>query len=262
MSLYDITAIEQITELQAKNKKCILFFWAAWQEASKLGGPLQSVFQALSQKHGESSKSPVLFLRVEAENVPECSEKYGITVVPSFIAVNGNNVVDRLEGANPKDLSKLVAQLQSAGPDTVFKAVESAAAAATTTAQAPAAVSAAAPKAEPEAEPVNTEELVARIKSIIGQSPVVLFMKGEPTAPRCGFSRQMCEILRENQVEFSHFDILTDQDIRSQLKLYSDWPTYPQLYVNGEFTGGLDIIKEIKAGAGEDKGEFRAQIGL
>jgi len=257
MSLFDITSIEQIAELQQKNAKCVLFFWAAWQEASKLGGPLQSVFQALSQKHGESSKNPVLFLRVEAENVPECSEKYGITVVPSFIALNGSKVVGKLEGANPKDLSKLVSLLQedvndgsapSAAPVSVFQAT------------APAAVPA--PSPQPEPEPVNTEELVARIKTIIGQSTVVLFMKGEPTAPRCGFSRQICEILRDNEVEFSHFDILTDQDIRSQLKLYSDWPTYPQLYVNSEFTGGLDIIKEIKAAAGDSKESFKEQIGL
>lgn len=259
MSLYDITSIEQIAELQTKNPKCILFFWAAWQEASKLGGPLQSVFQALSQKHGVASKNPVLFLRIEAENVPDCSEKYGITVVPSFVALNGNNVMgDKLEGANPKDLSRLVAQLQEhvddgsvsspAPPVSVFVTPEPVSVSTTSV-----------PAPEPK---VDTEELVARIKTIIGQSKVVLFMKGEPTAPRCGFSRQMCEILKENEVEFAHFDILTDQDIRSQLKLYSDWPTYPQLYVNGEFTGGLDIIKEIKAGAGDSKESFREQIGL
>jgi len=70
-------------------------------------------------------------------------------------------------------------------------------------------------------------------------------MKGEPSAPRCGFSRQIVEILNQTGVPFSHFDVLSDEEIRQGLKKYSDWPTYPQLYVKGELLGGLDIIKEM-----------------
>ena len=73
----------------------------------------------------------------------------------------------------------------------------------------------------------------------------MLFMKGEPDAPRCGFSRQIIGILNQTGVSYSHFDILSDNDIRQGLKKYSDWPTYPQLYVKSELIGGLDIVKEM-----------------
>ncbi|KAF5112909.1 hypothetical protein DV495_005203, partial [Geotrichum candidum] len=73
---------------------------------------------------------------------------------------------------------------------------------------------------------------------------VMLFMKGTPASPQCGFSRQLVAILREHQVRFGFFDILKDNSVRQGLKTFSDWPTFPQLYINGELQGGLDIIRE------------------
>ena len=84
----------------------------------------------------------------------------------------------------------------------------------------------------------------------------MLFMKGSPDAPKCGFSRQIVEILTSNNIPFASFDILTDETVRAGLKTYSDWPTFPQLYVTGEFVGGLDIIKEIAHG-----GDLKTQLG-
>ena len=77
------------------------------------------------------------------------------------------------------------------------------------------------------------------------QSPVMLFMKGNPEEPRCGFSRKVVAALEETGAPFGHFDILSDDDVRQGLKKFSDWPTYPQLYVNGELLGGCDIILEM-----------------
>lgn len=65
-------------------------------------------------------------------------------------------------------------------------------------------------------------------------APVTIFMKGEPQQPRCGFSRKAIELLSKHKVKFAHFDILTDNDVREGLKKYSNWPSYPQLYVKGE----------------------------
>ena len=73
----------------------------------------------------------------------------------------------------------------------------------------------------------------------------MLFMKGIPTAPRCGFSRQAVELLETHKVPFGSFDILSDDTVRQGLKKHSNWPTYPQIYVHGELIGGLDILKEI-----------------
>jgi len=70
-------------------------------------------------------------------------------------------------------------------------------------------------------------------------------MKGTPDAPRCGFSNQIVEVLKVNDISFSSFDILEDNEVRQGLKEFSEWPTYPQLYIKGELMGGLDIVKEM-----------------
>lgn len=84
-----------------------------------------------------------------------------------------------------------------------------------------------------------------RIENDIKNNKVMLYMKGTPEAPQCGFSAQISTILGSYEVEYNSFDILTDDAIRSGIKEYSDWPTIPQLYVNGEFVGGCDIITEM-----------------
>jgi len=84
-----------------------------------------------------------------------------------------------------------------------------------------------------------------RLKELIHRSKMMLFMKGLPSQPRCGFSRQICEILTEQNIPFDAFDILSDEEVRQGLKSFSDWPTYPQFYVDGELVGGLDIVKEL-----------------
>jgi len=91
-------------------------------------------------------------------------------------------------------------------------------------------------------------DLETRLKELINSDPIMIFMKGEPKGPKCGFSRQLMEIMAETELEFKHFDIFTDEDVRQGLKKFSNWPTYPQVYVKGELIGGLDIIKELKEG--------------
>lgn len=91
------------------------------------------------------------------------------------------------------------------------------------------------------------EDLNLRLKKLTHAAPCMLFMKGTPQEPRCGFSKQMVEILHKHNIQFSSFDIFSDEEVRQGLKTYSNWPTYPQLYVSGELIGGLDIIKELEA---------------
>ncbi|XP_046565593.1 glutaredoxin 3-like [Haliotis rubra] len=81
------------------------------------------------------------------------------------------------------------------------------------------------------------------LKQLVSKAPVMLFMKGHPDAPRCGFSKKTVAILGETGVKYDTFDILSDDEVRQGLKTFSNWPTYPQLYVKGELVGGLDIIK-------------------
>ena len=77
------------------------------------------------------------------------------------------------------------------------------------------------------------------------EDSVVLYMKGDPTFPQCGFSSTVVQILKHIGVNFKSHDVLQDEKLREGIKSYSNWPTIPQLYVNGEFVGGCDIIREM-----------------
>ena len=85
----------------------------------------------------------------------------------------------------------------------------------------------------------------AFIGQTISEHPVVLFMKGNPDAPRCGFSGLVVQVLDHLSVPFIGVDVLQDEALREGIKAFSDWPTIPQLYVKGEFVGGADIVKEM-----------------
>ncbi|MBV5269309.1 MAG: Grx4 family monothiol glutaredoxin [Afipia sp.] len=84
-----------------------------------------------------------------------------------------------------------------------------------------------------------------RIKGIVASSDVVLFMKGIPAAPQCGFSASVVQILSGLKVPFKGVDVLSDPQVREGIKSFSNWPTIPQLYVKGEFLGGADIVREM-----------------
>jgi monothiol glutaredoxin len=85
----------------------------------------------------------------------------------------------------------------------------------------------------------------AFIAKTVEEQPVVLFMKGTPDAPRCGFSSVVVQILDHLGAPFVGVDVLQDDDLRNGIKTFSDWPTIPQLYVKGEFVGGCDIVREM-----------------
>jgi monothiol glutaredoxin len=91
----------------------------------------------------------------------------------------------------------------------------------------------------------TTQDAHARIDQLVKASPVLLFMKGTPLFPQCGFSSRAVAILNHLNAEFDSVDVLQDQGVRQGIKAYSDWPTIPQLYVGGEFVGGSDIMMEM-----------------
>ena len=96
------------------------------------------------------------------------------------------------------------------------------------------------------------------IKSEIEKNDVCLFMKGTPDAPQCGFSMAVSNILKILNVDFKGINVLEDQSLREGIKVYSDWPTIPQLYIKKEFVGGCDIVKEMYE-SGELKKKFSDQ---
>ena len=97
----------------------------------------------------------------------------------------------------------------------------------------------------------------ARIESLLATNPVVLFMKGNPNAPQCGFSSKAVGALDAAGADYAHVDVLSDPEIREGIKAYGDWPTIPQLYIGGELVGGSDIILQMAA-----SGELHAALGL
>ncbi|HRO62842.1 Grx4 family monothiol glutaredoxin [Thermomonas sp.] len=99
--------------------------------------------------------------------------------------------------------------------------------------------------------------LRARIETVLSSNPVVLFLKGTPSAPQCGFSARAVAALDATGADYAHVNVLADPDIREGIKVFGDWPTIPQLYVHGELVGGADIISQM-AGSGE----LHAALGL
>jgi len=229
--------VTDLTNLPPKDSKSVIFFWSAWHEATAPQGSTSKLFETLA-----SSLPELSFYRVEAEVQTDLSSAYNISVVPSFVILNGEHILDTIEGAD--DVAKLtqaVSVLRNASATGASSTGNDAAAASS---DAPNQVS-------------SEEALNRRIKQLVGSSQVMLFMKGSPSAPKCGFSRQAIELLTEAMITFGTFDILSDDEVRQGLKEYSDWPTYPQLYVNGELAGGLDIMKEMK-----EEGDLAEQLDV
>ncbi|KAM9310574.1 glutaredoxin 3 [Pholidichthys leucotaenia] len=198
---------KQFEDLLSKAGKrlVVVHFWAPWACQCK---QMNDVLMVLAKEHPGA-----IFVKLEAEAVAEVSEKYEISSVPTFVFFKGGEKVDRLDGAHAPLLTKMVEKLASCE----FQAEEEG----------------------------GGSDLNQRLKKLINAAPCMLFMKGSALEPRCGFSRQMVALLKEHSIEFSSFDILSDEEVRQGLKTYSNWPTYPQLYVNGELVGGLDIVKEL-----------------
>uniref|UniRef100_A0A671SZT9 Thioredoxin domain-containing protein n=1 Tax=Sinocyclocheilus anshuiensis TaxID=1608454 RepID=A0A671SZT9_9TELE len=208
-NLMDATSLQQFEELLKNNSKSltVVHFHAPWAPQCS---QMNEVMAELAKEHKHT-----MFVKLEAEAVPEVSEKYEITSVPTFLFFKGGEKIDRSDGAHAPELTNKVQRLGSGGGGAA------------------------------RAGDVPKEDLNERLKRLINAAPCMLFMKGSPQEPRCGFSRQTVQILKDHNVQYSSFDILSDEEVRQGIKTYSNWPTYPQVYVNGELIGGLDIVKEL-----------------
>ncbi|KAL5730776.1 Monothiol glutaredoxin-S17 [Ranunculus cassubicifolius] len=212
----------------------ILHFWASWCEASK---QMDQVFSHLSTDFPHCN-----FFRVEAEEQPEISEAHSVAAVPYFVFFKDGKVIDTLEGANPSSLANKVAKL--AGP---INPSSSAAPASLGMAAGPTILETVKQLSNENGSSTalptipREESLNKRLEQLVNSHPVILFMKGNPENPKCGFSQKVVDILNKEGVKFGSFDILSDNEVREGLKKFSNWPTFPQLYCKGELLGGCDI---------------------
>lgn len=222
--------------LKEGGQPVILHFWAEWCEASK---QMDRVFSHLCTDTPHAK-----FLRVEAEQQPEISEAFSVSAVPHFVFFKDGKVVDTLEGANPSELANKVSKVSGS-----LDHVSSAAPASLGMAGGPAVIEAVKElNKSPQVGSITARSdtvLKSRLQQLVDSKPILLFMKGTPDQPRCGFSRKVLDVLKELGVEFGSFDILSDEEVREGMKVFSNWPTFPQLYCKGELIGGCDITLEM-----------------
>lgn len=176
-----------------------------------------------------------VFALVAAEAVPALSERFSITMVPTFVFLRGGAVLGRLEGANAPELTARV-DLLLAGPAPAAGA-------------GPAATAAAA-AADADAT------LDARIRQLCSAAHVVAFIKGPADEPKCAYSVRVVATLRDAGVAFGAVDVLADPPLRARAVKLFDWPTYPMVFVNGSLVGGVDALAAMAA-----EGTFGAVFG-
>lgn len=150
----------------------------------------------------------VSMVNIENSNLSEVISLYQIEKVPTVIPIIGFKIIERIENA---DIASLVSKISHLCENF-----------------------------EQHLTRVQDEKF-QKIREIIGQSGMILFIKGSPVQPKCKFTRKLLGLLRG--YEYTHFDILGDESVREWMKKFSDWPTFPQVYVNGEFIGGVDIVE-------------------
>jgi monothiol glutaredoxin len=98
-------------------------------------------------------------------------------------------------------------------------------------------------------------DVTERIKQTVAENPIVLFMKGSPDFPQCGFSMRTAQALKACNVDFAYVDVLAEPEVRASLPAFSNWPTFPQVFVNGELIGGCDIVLDMY-----QKGELQSLL--
>ncbi|XP_075231695.1 glutaredoxin 3 [Lycorma delicatula] len=206
MVVLDLSRKEEFDKETSGSELVVVHFYADWAEQCQ---HMNTVLEELSLTR---DLKIVKFAKCQAEELPEVSAQFAISAVPTFIILHSGKLVDRVDGANPTELSKKVKAHVAKFASVLDQ------------------------------KPINLE---TRLKTLINSASVMLFMKGSRQEPKCGFSRQIVQILDSFNADYKTFDILTDNEVREGLKKYSNWPTYPQLYINGELIGGVDIVKEL-----------------
>jgi Grx4 family monothiol glutaredoxin len=235
-TITEITSVEQWNQhlaAVAPSTLLIASFYAPWAAPCK---QMAVVLQTLASEYPADDKQ-TSWVSLNAEDLSDVSEAYEVTAVPFLVLLRDGNVVETVSGSSAVKVREAIERHAKKAKDSTSAAA--AASHAHTNGTNGVADKPAAAPADPAKE---KEELFKRLEELVKAAPVMLFMKGKPSAPQCGFSRQMVGILRDNAVKYGFFNILEDDDVRQGLKEYAEWPTFPQLWVNGELVGGLDIV--------------------
>jgi Grx4 family monothiol glutaredoxin len=234
-TIKDITTLEDWSQHLSSlppTTLLIISFHAPWAAPC---AQMATVLSTLASEYPITEPLSTSWVAIDAEELSDVSETYNVTAVPFLVLVRDGKVLETVSGSSAvkvRDAIESHAKAASAGAAPTVNGNGAAAAVETK-------------EVDTEEDPEKKkEELFKRLGDLVKAAPVMLFMKGTPSEPKCGFSRQLVAILRENAVKYGFFNILADDEVRQGLKEYADWPTFPQLWVDGELVGGLDIVKE------------------
>lgn len=200
---------------------------------------MANVLSTLASEYQVTEPLSTSWVSIDAEELSDISEQYNVTAVPFLVLVRNGQVLETVGGSSAV---KVRDAIESHAKQTPNSAQQNGAKVAGIPDGDAAGVDkdhAGAAEEDPEKK---KKELHKRLADLVKAAPVMLFMKGTPSEPKCGFSRQIVAILRENAVKYGFFNILADDEVRQGLKEFADWPTYPQLWIDGELVGGLDIV--------------------
>lgn len=235
-AISEITSDSQWEQLLASapaSALVIVSFHAPWAAPC---AQMATVLETLASEYPVTEPPSTLWASINAEDLSDISETYDVTAVPFLVLLRNGQVVETVSGSNVVKVRVAIETHARGSADTLSHAgvVNGIQKTGDEVAQNP-------PDMDPQKQ---KEELEKRLKDLVKAAPVMLFMKGTPSSPQCGFSRQMVAILRENSVKYGFFNILADDEVRQGLKEFAEWPTYPQLWIDGELVGGLDIVSQ------------------
>lgn len=211
------------------------------------------VLQTLASSYPVSEPLSTSWVALDAEDVPDVSDSFDVTAVPFLVLQRNGQVLETVSGSDAMKVRAAV-EKHANSPSTgtaingaTITPASNGSAAKNLSSYAPAPQDpATAPEPSTAEIKEDKESLHKRLSSLVKAAPVMLFMKGTPSAPQCGFSRQLVALLRENSVKYGFFNILADDEVRQGLKEFADWPTFPQLWVDGDLVGGLDIVRTFQ----------------
>ncbi len=242
----------------------VLYFHTPWAAPC---AQMSTVLSTLASTYPRDEPPTITFLSLNAEELPDISESYDVTAVPFLVLVRDGKTLETVSGSDASKVRDAVerhaGKAGNTGKAGLPPALETSApkeeqtngasdtgtggGAGATKDLSGYAPGASDPATAPEmsAGAPSKEELHERLSQLVKAAPVMLFMKGTPSGPQCGFSRQLVSLLRQKEVKYGFFNILADDEVRQGLKEFADWPTFPQLWVGGELVGGLDIVSWV-----------------
>lgn len=200
----------------------VLYFYTPWTVFST---DMTADLKSLASQYPTTTPPSISFLGINAKALLDTAKEYGVRKAPCVVCLRGGQFLESIQGS---DATKIRDTLNRHGAAAAPPSVEAAT-----------------------APPAPTEEekaaLTTRLTTLVRAAPVMLFMKGTPKSPRCRFSRRLVGVLEAHGIEYGSFDVMSDEAVRQGMKEFGDWPTFPQLWVDGELVGGLDVVSASKS---------------